>query len=172
MEFLYSLALFVLVLIIYSQLMYQLKKGDDMEIYEIDYTNNKELNDSANLKQPLLFVFSEFDTFFKNFAISQLASEYGSFDVNLKESSDYYSNDVSAKSTVPLNLGAVKTLMNSDSDSKYFSNNNSKIDSISTILLPLEICNGAKFFKISTNLLHGLACNPSGIFTLNTYSIV
>ena len=69
MEFLYSLALFVLVLIVYSQLMYQLKKGDEMEIYEIDYTNNKELNDSANLKQPFLFVFSEFDTFFKNFAI-------------------------------------------------------------------------------------------------------
>lgn len=125
MELLYALVLFVLVLIIYSQLMYQLKKGDDMEIYEIDYTNNRELNDSANLKQPFLFVFSEFDTFFKNFAISQLASEYGSFDVNLKESSDYHSNDISAKSTVPLNLGAAKTLMDSDSDSKYFSNNNS-----------------------------------------------
>ena len=38
MEFLYSLVLFILVLIIYSQLMFQLKKGDDMEIYEIDYT--------------------------------------------------------------------------------------------------------------------------------------
>ena len=49
MEFLYSLVLFILVLIIYSQLMYQLKKGDDMEIYEIDYTNNRELNESANL---------------------------------------------------------------------------------------------------------------------------
>jgi hypothetical protein len=125
MEFLYAIILFILILIIYSQLMYQLKKGDDMEMYEIDYTNNRELNESANLKQPFLFVFSEFDSFFKNFSISQLASEYGSFDVNLKEIEDYHSNNVSTKSTVALNLGAVNTLMNSDSESKYFSNNNS-----------------------------------------------
>ena len=77
MEFIYTLAIFILVLIFYSQIVYQLKKGDDMEIYEIDYTTNKDLNDSANLKQPFLFSFSNFDSYFKMLPLSQLIDEQG-----------------------------------------------------------------------------------------------
>ena len=63
----YTFIIFLIIFIIYSQIMFQLKKGDDLEIYETDFTNNKELNDSANLKQPFLFSFSNYDNIdFKN----------------------------------------------------------------------------------------------------------
>ena len=54
----YAIILFILILILYSQIIFQLKKGDDLEIYETDFTSNKDLNDSANLKQPFIFLFS------------------------------------------------------------------------------------------------------------------
>ena len=60
-----TILIFIFILIIYSQIMFQLKKGDDLEIYETDFTNNKELNDSANLKQPFLFSFSNYDNMLK-----------------------------------------------------------------------------------------------------------
>jgi len=125
MEFIVALATFILVLIFYSQIMFQLKKGDDMEIYEIDYTNNKELNDSANLKQPFLFLFSSFDSYFKTMPLSQLISEQGNFDVILKETADYHSNSAAKLSRTFLTLGATTTLMQSDSESKYYSAGNS-----------------------------------------------
>jgi hypothetical protein len=68
--------------ILYSQIMFQLKKGDDLEIYETDFTTNKELNDSANLKQPFIFSFSEFD---QNLSSLDLTKDYGSFDVFVKD---------------------------------------------------------------------------------------
>lgn len=124
MEFIYALAIFILVLIFYSQIMFQLKKGDDMEIYELDYTNNKELNDSANLKQPFLFLFSNIDTYFKMTPLSKLIAEQGNFDVVLKETSDYHSNSPAKNSRTFLTLGAATTLMQSDAEGKYYSANN------------------------------------------------
>jgi len=38
---LYQVIVFLIILIVYSQMMFQLKKGDDLEIYETDFTNNK-----------------------------------------------------------------------------------------------------------------------------------
>ena len=105
--------------------MFQLKKGDDIEIYEIDYTNNKELNDSANLKQPFIFLFSSFDNYFKSLPLSLLISEQGNFDIVLKETADYHSNSPSKLSRTLLTLGATSTLMQSDTESKYYSAQNS-----------------------------------------------
>lgn len=125
MEFIYTLAIFILVLIFYSQIVYQLKKGDDMEIYEIDYTTNKDLNDSANLKQPFLFSFSNFDSYFKMLPLSQLIDEQGNFDIILKEIDNYHSNSSAKTNNIALSLGAVTSLMISDTEGKYFSAHNS-----------------------------------------------
>ena len=124
MEFIIALAIFIFVLIFYSQIMFQLKKGDDMEIYELDYTNNKELNDSANLKQPFIFLFSNFDTYFKITPLSKLIEDQGNFDIVLKETSDYHSNSPAKYSNTPLTLSAASTLMKSDSEGKYYRANN------------------------------------------------
>ena len=118
MEFIYALVIFILVLIFYSQIMFQLKKGDDMEIYELDYTNNKELNDSANLKQPFLFLFSNIDTYFKMTPLSKLITEQGNFDVVLKETADYHSNSPAKNSRTLLTWGAATPLMQSDAEGK------------------------------------------------------
>ncbi len=125
MEFIYALVTFILVLILYSQILFQLKKGDDMEIYELDYTTNRELNDSANLKQPFIFLFSNIDSYFKMLPLSQLISEQGNFDVVLKETADYHSNSSLKSSRTLLTLGATTTLMQSDSEHKYYSSHNS-----------------------------------------------
>lgn len=125
MDFIYALTTFILVLIFYSQIMYQLKKGDDMEIYEIDYSSNKELNDSANIKQPFLFLFSNIDSYFKMTPLSKLITEHGNFDIVLKETADYHSNSPAKYARTNLTLGAATTLMQSDSEGKYYSAHNS-----------------------------------------------
>lgn len=116
---LYQVIVFLLILIVYSQIMFQLKKGDDLEIYETDFTNNKELNDSANLKQPFIFSFSNFDNILKDIS---LIPDYGSFDVFVKDNRDYYADKPS--NSIVLTLNAADSLMKTDPDEKYYSDGN------------------------------------------------
>jgi len=116
----FAFLVFVLMLILYSQIMFQLKKGDDLEIYETDFSTNKDLNDSANLKQPFVFSFSEFDN---NLKTVPIAHEYGSFDVCVKDTTDYYADK--PPQSIVLALNAASTLMRTDPDSKYYSDSNS-----------------------------------------------
>ena len=110
---------FLLVFFLYSQLAFQLKKGDELNLYEIDYTTNAELNTCANLKQPFLFHFSNKNAFQR---MSGLTSEYGNFDTLLCESRDYFEHN--RKPNVKLSLNAVNSLMNADVNGAYFSHLN------------------------------------------------
>ena len=119
---LYQVIVFLIILIVYSQVMFQLKKGDDLEIYETDFTNNKELNDSANLKQPFLFSFSNYDNTLKDMSLRQLILDYGSFDVFVKDNHDYYADKPC--NSIVLTLNATDSLMKTDPDAKYYSDGN------------------------------------------------
>jgi hypothetical protein len=122
MHTLYAFIVFILILIIYSQIMFQLKKGDDLEMYEVDFTTNTELNTSANLKQPFVFSFNDYDNSLKKISLNQLVSDYGSFDVIVKDTKDYY--DDKPPHSVVLTLNAASTLIKTDPDSKYYSDSN------------------------------------------------
>ena len=118
MNMLHAIITFILVLFLYSQIMFQLKKGDDIEIYETDFTTNAELNTSANLKQPFIFQFSEYDNNLKTISLA----EYGSFDVIVKDVNDYYEDK--PYQSIVLTLNASTALMKTDADAKYFSDSN------------------------------------------------
>jgi hypothetical protein len=107
---------------LYSQLAFQFKSGDDLILYEIDFTTNTELNNCANLKQPFLF---DFSLFIRMPSLAELIQTYGCFDVLLKETTDYYLLRPERLNTIPLSLNAVNTLIKTEADpAKYFSWNN------------------------------------------------
>ena len=122
MDTIYSILIFIAVLILYSQIIFQLKKGDDIEIYETDYTTNKELNANANLKQPFVFQFAEYDSNLKTIPLSKMVAEQGSFDIYVKEVADYHADR--PPTPVVLSLSAAHSLMKTDTEGKYFSSGN------------------------------------------------
>ena len=122
MDTIYAILIFIAVLILYSQIIFQLKKGDDVEIYETDFTTNKDLNDNANLKQPFVFQFAEYDNNLKSIPLSRMIAEQGSFDIYVKEIADYHADN--PPTSIVLSLNAANSLMKTDTESKYFSNNN------------------------------------------------
>lgn len=125
METLHAIIGLLFCFFIYSQLAFQFKSGDDLTLYEIDYTTNAELNNCANLKQPFLFDFSQFDNAFKPLSLENLVEIQGCYDVVLKEVADYHQMREERQSTVLLSLSAVNTLIQTDSDpGNYFSWNN------------------------------------------------
>lgn len=122
MDTIYSILIFIAVLILYSQIIFQLKKGDDIEIYETDYTTNKELNANANLKQPFVFQFAEYDSNLKTIPLTKMVSEQGSFDIYVKEVADYHADR--PPTPVILSLSAAHSLIKTDTEGKYFSSGN------------------------------------------------
>jgi hypothetical protein len=122
MDTIYSILIFIVVLILYSQVIFQLKKGDDVEIYETDYTTNKDINANANLKQPFVFQFGEYDSNLKSMPLTKMVAEQGSFDVYVKEVADYHADR--PPTSVVLSLSAAHSLMKTDTEGKYFSSGN------------------------------------------------
>ena len=116
----YAILVFIIVVILYSQLIFQLKKGDDLEIFETDYVTNAELNKNAMLKQPFIFDFSKFDSTLQHVDVKQ---DYGSFDVTIKDTNDYY-NDKPGNKSIVLSLNAASALISTDPDAKFYSDAN------------------------------------------------
>lgn len=116
----YAIVIFIIVVILYSQLVFQLKKGDDLEIFETDYITNADLNKSTMLKQPFIFTFSKFDSALKHVSIVQ---DYGSFDISVKDLNDYY-NDKPGNKSIALSLNAGDALIATDPDAKFYSDSN------------------------------------------------
>jgi hypothetical protein len=95
------------------------KISEDLEIYEMDFKDNKQLQDICNLKQPVLFSLEEVEpTFFKGVDIigdSQTS-------VMVKDKSD-----IDNANSIKLPYDSAKTLMKTDTSARFYSEGNSKI---------------------------------------------
>jgi hypothetical protein len=57
MQVFINIIIFCIIVFLYIHVNYQFKKGEDLEIYEMDYTTNTHLQEICNVKQPVLFQF-------------------------------------------------------------------------------------------------------------------
>ena len=114
---------FIIVLFLYIHITNQFKRSEDLEIYEMDYTDNAHLQEVCNIKQPILFEYKSHNPeFFEDLDVEKLL-EVGSHDVKVKNIEDYWKEDDSVDYVV-LPFQSARTLMISDPQSKYFTENN------------------------------------------------
>ena len=57
MDFITTLALFILMLFLYIYIVNQYKKSEDLDIYEMDFSNNAYLQEVCDIRQPVIFHF-------------------------------------------------------------------------------------------------------------------
>ena len=94
MNFLPTICIFIIVLFLYIYINHQFKKSEDLEIYEMDYSNNYQLQDVCDVRQPVLFEFkSIYPKLFSELS-DPMNPKYGSYDVNIKDSNDYYKENI------------------------------------------------------------------------------
>jgi mannose-6-phosphate isomerase-like protein (cupin superfamily) len=124
MNVLVSFFIFLIILFFYIHIIHQLKTSQDLEIYEMDYNSNAQLQEICEVKQPVLFEFkSIYPEFFEEISRDAVFSEYGSYDIKVKDTNDYYGPENSAD-YVLLSLQSSQKLFDSDPGSHYFSENN------------------------------------------------
>lgn len=126
MNYLIGILIFIVVLITYIHITHQYKRSEDLEIYEMDYTNNTQLQEICDVKQPVLFEFEPIcPSVFQNVDLENISNSYGKEILNIKDTKDYYkSAKDSSVDSVHINCANTRKLFNNDAGSHYYTENN------------------------------------------------
>jgi hypothetical protein len=117
MDFYFTIFIFIIVLFLYVHIISQYKKSEDLEIYEMDYVSNTNLQEVCNIKQPVLFEFKNVNPdIFADLDLSTI-QKHGEHDVKVKDSVD-------SADYVMLKYESFKGLMDSDVNSRFFTEGN------------------------------------------------
>jgi len=112
MDTLVNVVIFVIVLILYIHITAQFKKSEDLEIYEMDYVNNQQLNETCDLRQPVLFELNTIEPdLFYNVEIDD--------NVNIKDRNDFETGDF-----ITMPYSNADTLIKTDPKSRFYSEDN------------------------------------------------
>ena len=124
MQIIFTIFIFCLVLFLYLHVQYHLKTSNDLEVYELEEETSKEkLEEILNIRQPVLLpVISTLhkkimDTTNRTF----LSTNYPAFEMKIRNSKEIESD---SEMFVPLPLHATLKLVDNDTSSSYFSENN------------------------------------------------
>ena len=123
MDFWTNIILFFLLLIFYLHLQHEWKKSGDLEIFEMDYISNKDLEDVCKLKQPVLFPVEHWKEMDSILAFIPDEKE----EVIVKDIRDYYKPDVIAVDGIVLSYKSAHGLFSTDTNHHFFSENNTEI---------------------------------------------
>jgi len=120
METIINIFIFIVLLFLYLHIQSQLRRNEDLEISEMDYSDNESLQEICELKQPLLFDYKPVNKeFFDAVTVDSLFT-HESQDIKVKETSDENSD------YILLPFRSANSLFISDTKSRYFSENNSE----------------------------------------------
>lgn len=118
-----NIFIFLIILFLYIHITHQFKKSEDLEIYEMDYKDNAQLQEVCELKQPILFHYESVNPeFFEDIRVDELEVD-SPYDVRVKDSNDYWKEDNNLDYVI-LPFKSARNLIKSDTASRYFTENN------------------------------------------------
>jgi hypothetical protein len=132
------------VLFLYIHVNYQYKKSEDLDIYEFEYTDMKTLQETCDVRQPIVFYFAPLIGKYApiNLEVLQAVEKEDGNILNIKDVHDYYkvlNSSSILPIKVPLSFQSVVQLIHADTATPhFFSENNHEfveetgIDSVMT----------------------------------------
>jgi hypothetical protein len=122
MEIIIGFFIFCLVLFIYLHIQFHLKTSEDLEMYEVEQPSKDKLEEICDLRQPVLFDF-DCQKIVESSNKSYIANNYNAFEIKIRNVKE---TDPNSELYIPLPLHAANKLFNEDTNSTYFSENNSE----------------------------------------------
>jgi hypothetical protein len=129
--------IFIIVFFLYIHIVHQYKTSDDLEIYEMDYINNSNLQEVCNIRQPVLFQIPELGeidiaTLFEN---ENTEKE----EVQIKDTDDYWNTAIDSVDYLNMPLRTALPLMKTDTRAHYISENNTNFLNETGIMANQEV---------------------------------
>ena len=120
MKIIIGFLIFFIVLFLYLHIQFHLKKGPDLEMYEIDQPSKDRLEEICDLRQPVLFDFN-CDKIIDTSNRDYISNNYHAFEIKIRNIRE---NDTNNELYIPLPIHSSVRLFNEDKTSSYFSENN------------------------------------------------
>lgn len=115
MSFLIQFIVFIIVLFVYIHITNQYKKSEDMEIYEMDYSDNAHLQEVCEIRQPVLFDFKK-----NGEILEDAASKHENEEITMKNVNEA----IETGEWFSIPLRSFQKLIKTDDKSRFFSENN------------------------------------------------
>lgn len=119
-KYILSIFIFSVILFLYLHINYHLKCSNDLEVYTIEAPSKETLEEICNIRQPVVFDFFN-ENLQEDLNIEKLESEYGAFDVNLRDNEN---TDKNTEQYLPFLLKEALTIFREGDNKKYFSEKN------------------------------------------------
>ena len=118
MNLFFGIILFIIIFLIYIHITNQYKTSEDMEVYEMDYKSNIILQDTCDIRQPIVFEMCQLEipTFI------ELSEQMPRFIMYVKDLHDYDTGDT--VDTIQLPVSSMMELLKNDKNGRYILENN------------------------------------------------
>lgn len=124
MNLFFHLIIFIIIFVVYINIIHLLKTSEDLEIYELDYKDNDYFQEVCNLKQPVTFSYEQIHPEFVNSIDKDFLDLKENNDIKIKEVPDYYSEEINNVDYFILPLKSYLSLIKSDTHGNYISEDN------------------------------------------------
>jgi len=171
MNVFFHLFIFILILIIYINITNQHKKNNELEIYEMDYTDNNNLQEICKLKLPVLFNYNTIHPdFIQELNDDIFFDKIKNYDVKVKDIRDYWNNTDSVDYVV-LQYNSANNLMITDTHSAFFTENNHSCLDEADLLKSFQ--SNDQFLKqpLTVNATYDILTGSNGAYTPLKYHI-
>lgn len=123
MDAIYTIFIFIVVSVLYLNVIQQYNTGADLEVYEMDYTDPQTLQDTCELMQPLIF---RCDNQLSRPASILKIMERSKFAMQVKDTRDFYGQTATTPESFSLLSSVVVELLHDaqKQTTRYFSENN------------------------------------------------
>ena len=119
-KYILSIFIFSVILFLYLHINYHLKCSNDLEVYTIEAPSKETLEEICNIRQPVVLDFYN-ENLIEDLNIEKLETEYGAFDVNLRDNKNL---DKNTEQYLPFLLKEALTIFREGENKKYFSEKN------------------------------------------------
>ena len=123
MNYFLAFFIFTIILFLYIHIVGEYSRSEDLEIYEMDYSNNKQFQEVCNIKQPVLFEFRTIEPhIFQDMNIQTLANTITD-DLQIVDSNDYWKN-LDTVDSISVPIQTAHKLIETDTHSHFFTEHN------------------------------------------------
>lgn len=127
MTFFISVVVFIIILFMYIHISNEYKKSQDMEIYELDFVSNQNLQSICNSNQPVIMnLINVIPEFFKHMTLKKFLTMASSHPVMIKDIEDYNNTSNTSVDCIALPFKTALKLFDSDTKSRFFSDSNTE----------------------------------------------
>jgi len=119
-----AIFIFLIILFLYIHIVDQYKRNDDLDILEMDYENNVELQKVCNMRQPFVFEFKMVcDDFFHKLCFDTLL-QFKNNELKLKDRKEYFKENPDSIDHIMLAANSCYKVIEIDSKAHYYTENN------------------------------------------------